>query len=276
MQLRGEGPVETAAILAQTRLRRLILADESEEEWEAGSKSVAGGSRPNSLPIQELKSTRPQAQKMIVAEEASSGLAAGERGNAAWLIKTEYVAPLRTSHHLRKLGAHSDHTMEEGAQVGLQEVELADSDLSPQEGILDSDGDSSPAAEEAFEIRRRSPLPNPQRAQPIKSGRVGKIVAAFEGEVVAEPAGGDAPDHRASGRRPKIFPPPPVSISNPKTSTCCYSHLQVSAMSSSSDDFYTFGPYKIHSKEVFYSTDLSYAMVNLRPLLPGSSPINLH
>ncbi|XP_022642806.1 bifunctional bis(5'-adenosyl)-triphosphatase/adenylylsulfatase FHIT isoform X2 [Vigna radiata var. radiata] len=32
---------------------------------------------------------------------------------------------------------------------------------------------------------------------------------------------------------------------------------------------YTFGPYKIHHTEVFYSTHLSYAMVNLRPLLPG-------
>lgn len=32
---------------------------------------------------------------------------------------------------------------------------------------------------------------------------------------------------------------------------------------------YTFGPYKIDSKEVFYSTHLSYVMVNLRPLLPG-------
>lgn len=32
---------------------------------------------------------------------------------------------------------------------------------------------------------------------------------------------------------------------------------------------YSFGPYKIDSKEVFYSTHLSYAMVNLRPLLPG-------
>ncbi|EXB57582.1 Werner syndrome ATP-dependent helicase-like protein [Morus notabilis] len=32
---------------------------------------------------------------------------------------------------------------------------------------------------------------------------------------------------------------------------------------------YTFGPYKIDSKEVFYSTQLSYAAVNLRPLLPG-------
>ncbi|XP_023638496.1 bifunctional bis(5'-adenosyl)-triphosphatase/adenylylsulfatase FHIT isoform X2 [Capsella rubella] len=32
---------------------------------------------------------------------------------------------------------------------------------------------------------------------------------------------------------------------------------------------YTFGPYKIDPREVFYATPLSYAMVNLRPLLPG-------
>lgn len=32
---------------------------------------------------------------------------------------------------------------------------------------------------------------------------------------------------------------------------------------------YTFGPYKINPKEVFYSTQFSYAMVNLRPLVPG-------
>ncbi|KAK6928857.1 HIT-like domain [Dillenia turbinata] len=31
---------------------------------------------------------------------------------------------------------------------------------------------------------------------------------------------------------------------------------------------YAFGPYKIDEKEVFYVTHLSYAMVNLRPLLP--------
>ncbi|KAK4370275.1 hypothetical protein RND71_009750 [Anisodus tanguticus] len=34
-------------------------------------------------------------------------------------------------------------------------------------------------------------------------------------------------------------------------------------------DSYMFGPYKIDNKEVFYSTGLSYALVNLRPLLPG-------
>ncbi|XP_018676496.1 bifunctional bis(5'-adenosyl)-triphosphatase/adenylylsulfatase FHIT [Musa acuminata AAA Group] len=32
---------------------------------------------------------------------------------------------------------------------------------------------------------------------------------------------------------------------------------------------YTFGPYKIHRTEVFHSTLHSFAMVNLRPLLPG-------
>ncbi|CAK9321412.1 unnamed protein product [Citrullus colocynthis] len=34
-------------------------------------------------------------------------------------------------------------------------------------------------------------------------------------------------------------------------------------------DHYTFGRYKIDPKEVFYCTSLSYAMVNLRPLVPG-------
>jgi bis(5'-adenosyl)-triphosphatase len=33
---------------------------------------------------------------------------------------------------------------------------------------------------------------------------------------------------------------------------------------------YRFGPYKIDSREVFYSTSLSYAMVNLRLFLPGA------
>ncbi|XP_074568583.1 bifunctional bis(5'-adenosyl)-triphosphatase/adenylylsulfatase FHIT [Curcuma longa] len=32
---------------------------------------------------------------------------------------------------------------------------------------------------------------------------------------------------------------------------------------------YTFGPYKIHQTEVFRSTPYSYAMVNLRPVVPG-------
>uniref|UniRef100_A0A453HQ50 HIT domain-containing protein n=2 Tax=Aegilops tauschii subsp. strangulata TaxID=200361 RepID=A0A453HQ50_AEGTS len=32
---------------------------------------------------------------------------------------------------------------------------------------------------------------------------------------------------------------------------------------------YKFGPYKIDAREVFHATPLTYAMVNLRPLLPG-------
>ncbi|EHA8590877.1 Bifunctional bis(5'-adenosyl)-triphosphatase/adenylylsulfatase FHIT [Cocos nucifera] len=38
---------------------------------------------------------------------------------------------------------------------------------------------------------------------------------------------------------------------------------------------YMFGPYKIDRSEVFYSTPLSYAMVNLRPLLPVKRFIDL-
>ncbi|KAA8543615.1 hypothetical protein F0562_021639 [Nyssa sinensis] len=39
-------------------------------------------------------------------------------------------------------------------------------------------------------------------------------------------------------------------------------------------EHYTFGPYKIHHKEVFYSTELSYAVVNLRPVVPGHILLN--
>ncbi|XP_031112691.1 bifunctional bis(5'-adenosyl)-triphosphatase/adenylylsulfatase FHIT [Ipomoea triloba] len=34
-------------------------------------------------------------------------------------------------------------------------------------------------------------------------------------------------------------------------------------------EHYQFGPYEINPKEVFYSSKLSYALVNLRPLVPG-------
>ncbi|KAJ0547647.1 putative histidine triad (HIT) protein [Helianthus annuus] len=49
---------------------------------------------------------------------------------------------------------------------------------------------------------------------------------------------------------------------------------QLTSSSSSSsytqmaDETYKFGPYTIYQKESFYSTDLSYAFVNLRPVLP--------
>lgn len=35
-------------------------------------------------------------------------------------------------------------------------------------------------------------------------------------------------------------------------------------------EYYTFGPYKIDAREVFYTTPLSYVMVNLRPASPGT------
>ncbi|KAJ4846075.1 hypothetical protein Tsubulata_027398 [Turnera subulata] len=41
-------------------------------------------------------------------------------------------------------------------------------------------------------------------------------------------------------------------------------------------DYYTFGPHKIHPKDVFYTTHLSFAMVNLRPVLPGFSSSSPH
>ncbi|KAI0511992.1 hypothetical protein KFK09_012626 [Dendrobium nobile] len=40
------------------------------------------------------------------------------------------------------------------------------------------------------------------------------------------------------------------------------------AMAQTESEQFSFGPYKINPSEVFYSTKLSYALVNLRPLLP--------
>lgn len=34
-------------------------------------------------------------------------------------------------------------------------------------------------------------------------------------------------------------------------------------------EYYQFGPHKIDAKDVFYTTPLSFVMVNLRPVLPG-------
>ncbi|PNT65546.1 hypothetical protein BRADI_4g44190v3, partial [Brachypodium distachyon] len=55
-----------------------------------------------------------------------------------------------------------------------------------------------------------------------------------------------------------LTPPPPRRLQRPR------------AMSSSAPETeaYKFGPYKIDAREVFHATPLSYAMVNLRPLLP--------
>ncbi|KAL9411775.1 hypothetical protein AB3S75_045389 [Citrus x aurantiifolia] len=35
-------------------------------------------------------------------------------------------------------------------------------------------------------------------------------------------------------------------------------------------EYYQFGPHKIDAKDVFYTTPLSFVMVNLRPVLPGN------
>ncbi|XP_057872121.2 bifunctional bis(5'-adenosyl)-triphosphatase/adenylylsulfatase FHIT isoform X1 [Cryptomeria japonica] len=46
----------------------------------------------------------------------------------------------------------------------------------------------------------------------------------------------------------------------------------VSAMDNTPEytqDSYDFGPYKIDKSEVFYTTELSFALVNLRPVVPG-------
>ncbi|KAK4440920.1 Bifunctional bis(5'-adenosyl)-triphosphatase/adenylylsulfatase FHIT [Sesamum alatum] len=60
--------------------------------------------------------------------------------------------------------------------------------------------------------------------------------------------------------------PPPLSpgVTLPRASSS-YSHNPHRMESES----YAFGPYKIGAKEVFYSTQLSYALVNLRPVVPG-------
>ncbi|XP_057993414.1 bifunctional bis(5'-adenosyl)-triphosphatase/adenylylsulfatase FHIT [Hevea brasiliensis] len=46
--------------------------------------------------------------------------------------------------------------------------------------------------------------------------------------------------------------------------------ISSTAATKMSTEHYMFGPYKIEPKEVFYSSELSYAMVNLRPVVPGN------
>uniref|UniRef100_A0A7N0TI67 Bis(5'-adenosyl)-triphosphatase n=1 Tax=Kalanchoe fedtschenkoi TaxID=63787 RepID=A0A7N0TI67_KALFE len=59
------------------------------------------------------------------------------------------------------------------------------------------------------------------------------------------------PSHTPAHRQPRIAAPIPASL---------YSTM--------ASELYAFGPYKISQNEVFYSTQLSYAMVNLRPVVP--------
>ncbi|XP_031497612.1 bifunctional bis(5'-adenosyl)-triphosphatase/adenylylsulfatase FHIT [Nymphaea colorata] len=40
-------------------------------------------------------------------------------------------------------------------------------------------------------------------------------------------------------------------------------------MAAEDPGFYMFGPYQVYKEEVFYTTDLCFVMVNLRPVLPG-------
>ncbi|KAL2938887.1 Bifunctional bis(5'-adenosyl)-triphosphatase/adenylylsulfatase FHIT [Bienertia sinuspersici] len=75
--------------------------------------------------------------------------------------------------------------------------------------------------------------------------------------------------------RPRSSPIRPVSplssggptsrLQQPLASTSVAQQALSKSMASES---FKFGPYKIDPKEVFYSTTHSYAMVNLRPLLP--------
>ncbi|XP_044467350.1 bifunctional bis(5'-adenosyl)-triphosphatase/adenylylsulfatase FHIT [Mangifera indica] len=52
-------------------------------------------------------------------------------------------------------------------------------------------------------------------------------------------------------------------ISHPSKRCCFISTIKMST------EAYQFGPYTIDAKEVFCSTNLSFAMVNLRPVVPG-------
>ncbi|GLU11940.1 hypothetical protein SLE2022_286580 [Rubroshorea leprosula] len=44
---------------------------------------------------------------------------------------------------------------------------------------------------------------------------------------------------------------------------------RISATAKMSTESYAFGPYSISCREVFYTTPLSFAFVNLRPVVPG-------
>lgn len=55
--------------------------------------------------------------------------------------------------------------------------------------------------------------------------------------------------------------------------TCTSTHfffLENIVRSQMDSEGFSFGPYKIDPKEVFYATQFSYALVNLRPVVPGT------
>ncbi|XP_058075221.1 bifunctional bis(5'-adenosyl)-triphosphatase/adenylylsulfatase FHIT isoform X2 [Magnolia sinica] len=63
---------------------------------------------------------------------------------------------------------------------------------------------------------------------------------------------------------------PKALFSNPSSHFSCRYASSSSINLKMESEFYTFGPYKINQKEVFYSTALSYALVNLKPVIPGN------
>ncbi|TVU50639.1 hypothetical protein EJB05_02018 [Eragrostis curvula] len=69
-----------------------------------------------------------------------------------------------------------------------------------------------------------------------------------------------------------LTPPPRFLSRRPPSLAVSYSS---SSPPTGMDASYKFGPYKIDAREVFHATPLSYAMVNLRPLLPGLASIGM-
>ncbi|XP_048227349.1 bifunctional bis(5'-adenosyl)-triphosphatase/adenylylsulfatase FHIT isoform X2 [Ricinus communis] len=59
-----------------------------------------------------------------------------------------------------------------------------------------------------------------------------------------------------------------ISSFSPYSSARFRSFSAASINTKMSTESYMFGPYKIDPEEVFYSTHLSYALVNLRPVVP--------
>ncbi|CAN6559176.1 unnamed protein product [Malus baccata var. baccata] len=81
---------------------------------------------------------------------------------------------------------------------------------------------------------------------------------------------------RAAFLRPSSFstpakkpPIPALSFSLSSAAGSIHYSLFIKRRQMASESF-KFGPYNIDSREVFYSTKLSYALVNLRPLVPGT------
>ncbi|VAI30195.1 unnamed protein product [Triticum turgidum subsp. durum] len=66
-----------------------------------------------------------------------------------------------------------------------------------------------------------------------------------------------------------LTPPPRTATLRRRTWLRATSSLSSPPSPEMEASAYKFGPYRIDAREVFHATPLSYAMVNLRPLLPG-------